>query len=67
MSNITDMPKREPSIMEQARAEVAKEQGEKAKTALKALLRQRTQAVTVLKGIDLQISDLESRIADGTF
>jgi hypothetical protein len=67
MSNVTDIPKRELSILEQARAEVAKEQAEKAKTALKALLRQRAQAEAVLKGIDLQIADLEHQIADGTF
>jgi hypothetical protein len=67
MSKITEMPQRELSILEQARAEVAKEQAEKAKTALKILLRQRAQAETVLKGIDAQISDLETQIADGTF
>jgi hypothetical protein len=66
MSNVTNIPAREPSILEQARAEVAKEQAEKAKGALKKLLRDRAAAEAVLKGIDLQIADVEQQIADGT-
>lgn len=66
MTNVTNIPQRELSIREQAQAEVAKEQAEKAKGAMKTLLRQRAQAESVLKGIDLQIADLEAQINDGT-
>lgn len=66
MSNVTTIAKT-PSVLEQAREEVAKEQAEKAKAALKNLLRQRAQAESVLRGIDVQIRDVETQIADGTF
>ena len=65
MSNVTQLP-RELSIREQAEAEVAKEMSEKAKGQMKVLLRQRAAAESVVKGIDLQIADLEQQIADGT-
>lgn len=54
------------SIREQAEQEVKKEQAEKAKNKLKDLLRQRAAAESVVKGIDLQLADLEQQITDGT-
>lgn len=54
------------SIREQAEQEVRKEQAEKAKNKLKDLLRQRAAAEAVVKGIDLQLADLEQQITDGT-
>lgn len=61
--NVTAMKK---SVLEQAREEVAKELADKGKAKLVSLLRQRAQAEAVLKGIDLQISDVEQQINDGT-
>lgn len=66
MSNVTQVPERQLSIREQAEIEVNREQAEKAKHAMKNLLRQRASAEAALKGIDLQIADLEQQIADGT-
>ena len=66
MTNITQVPERQLSIREQAELEVRREQAEKAKTAMKNLVRQRAAAEAALKGIDLQIADLEQQIADGT-
>lgn len=66
MSNITQVTERQLSVREQAELEVKKEQAEKAKGMMKALLRQRAAAEATLKGIDLQIADLEQQIADGT-
>lgn len=64
---VTDIsPKRELTIREQAEAEVRREQAEKAKTKMKQLLRDRAAAEAVVKGIDLQLADLEQQIADGT-
>lgn len=54
------------SIREQAEQEVRKELAEKAKNKMKDLLRQRASAEAVVKGIDLQIADLEQQIVDGT-
>lgn len=65
-NNITPIPERQLSVREQAELEVKKEQAEKAKGMMKALLRQRAAAEATLKGIDLQIADLEQQIADGT-
>lgn len=55
------------SIREQAAEEVLKEMSEKAKNAMKSLLRQRQSAYAVITGIDKQIDDLEQQIADGTY
>ncbi len=68
MSNkITPMPERQLSVREQAELEVKKEQAEKAKGMMKALLRERVRIVeAALNGVDLQIADLEQQIADGT-
>lgn len=59
-------PIKSPTILEQARAEVAKEQAERAKAILVRLLRDRAAAEAVIKGIDLRIADAEQQIADGT-
>lgn len=63
---IEEVPKRELSIREQAEAAIRKEQSEKAIGLMKAKLRERAAAEAVLKGIDIQINDLEQQIADGT-
>jgi ribosomal protein L31E len=55
------------SVREQAEQEVRKEQAEKAKKAMVALLRRKAEAESVVKGIDAQINDLEQQIVDGTF
>ncbi len=54
------------SIREQAELEVRKEQAAKALEKMKSKLRERAAAEAVLKGIDLQIADLEAQISDGT-
>lgn len=54
------------SILEQAKAEVAKELAAVALTKMKALLKQKAAAEEVVKGIDRQIADYEQQIADGT-
>lgn len=66
MSNITQVTERQLSVREQAELEVKREQAEKAKGLMKNLLRQRAAAEAALKGIDLQIADLEQQINDGT-
>jgi hypothetical protein len=66
MTNVTKIEKT-LSIREQAEQEVLKEAGEKAKVAMKSLLKQRLAAVAVVNGIDQQLADLEQQIADGTF
>lgn len=63
MSKITPI---QSSIREQAEAEVRKELSAKNLEKMKRLLRDRAGAEAVLKGIDLQIADLEQQIADGT-
>lgn len=65
MSNIKNIAPK--SIREQAAEEVGKEMTEKAKNALKSLLRQRQAAYAVISGIDKQIDDLEQQILDGTY
>ena len=62
-TNVTTMPL---SVRQQAEQEVREERAKKAKEKMKALLRQRADADQVLKGIDLQIEDLEQQIEDGT-
>lgn len=55
-----------PSIREQAEAEVRKELAAKALEKMKAKLRDLAAAQAVVKGIELQIKDLEAQITDGT-
>ena len=62
-TNVTTMPL---SVRQQAEQEVREERAKKAKEKMKTLLRQRADADQVLKGIDLQIEDLEQQIEDGT-
>ena len=64
MANVTEM--KQLSVREQAELEVRKEQAAKALDKMKTKLRERAAAEAVLKGIDLQIADLEAQIADGT-
>lgn len=65
MSQVTQI-ERELTVREQAEQEVRNERAVKAKEAMKKLLRDRANAEAVVKGIDLQIADLEQQIADGT-
>ncbi|MBK1683466.1 hypothetical protein [Rhodoferax fermentans] len=55
-----------PSVREQAEAEVRQEQAAKAKEKMKAKLRDLAAAQAVVKGIEIQIADLERQIEDGT-
>jgi predicted nucleic acid-binding Zn-ribbon protein len=65
MSNIKSINPN-PSVLDQARAEVEKEQLAKHVEALKKLLREKAAAESVVRGIDMRIADLEQQIADGT-
>lgn len=58
--------KYEPTVREQAEMEVRQERAAKSKDAMKRLLHDRAAAEAVVKGIDVQIADLEQQIADGT-
>lgn len=62
-TNVSNLPL---TVRQQAEQEVREERAKKAKEKMKALLRQRADAEHVLKGIDLQIEDLEQQIEDGT-
>ncbi len=57
---------REMTIREQAEAEVKKEQAAKALGTMKSKLRDLAAAQSVVKGIEVQIVDLERQIEDGT-
>jgi len=50
-----------------AKAEIAKEKGEKAKTALSKKLRELDAAKSVTANIEREIADLKASIADGSF
>lgn len=63
---MNQVPQRELTVREQAELEVRKELAEVAKSKMKKLLRDRAAAEAVVKGIDLQIVDLEAQISDGT-
>jgi flagellar biosynthesis chaperone FliJ len=65
MNNVTKL-EAPLTPLEAAKAELAKEQGEKAKTALKAVLRDIAAAETVLRSLKLKLADLQQQIADGT-
>lgn len=54
-------------IQQEARAEIAKEQGEKAKTALVKKLRDLASAQAIVRNIEREVADLEASIADGSF
>lgn len=54
-------------VEEDAKAEIAKEKAEKAKTALVKKLRERDSAQAIVANIDREIEDLKASIADGSF
>ena len=54
-------------VREQARKEVAEEDGKKAKDALKRKYRELNAARDVVRNIERSIEDLEQSIADGSF
>lgn len=54
-------------VAEEARAEIAKEKAEKAKTALVKKLRDLDAAKRVVANIEREVKDLEESIADGSF
>lgn len=54
-------------VVAEARAEIAKEQGEKAKSALVKKLRDLSNAQNIVRNIEREITDLEASIADGSF
>lgn len=53
--------------MQEAQAEIAKEDGEKAKKALIDKYRQLSAAKKVVKNIEREIEDLTQSITDGSF
>ena len=50
-----------------ARAEIAKEQADKAKLALVKKLRDLASAQNIVRNIEREVADLEASIADGSF
>ena len=54
-------------VKEDARAEIAKEFGDKVKTALVKKMRDLANAQSIVKNIERDIADLEASIADGSF
>lgn len=54
------------TVRQQAELEVKKELADRAKEKMKAKLRDLAAAQAVVKGIELQIADLEQQVADGT-
>lgn len=54
-------------VKDEARAEIAKEKGEKAKTALVKKLRDLDAAKRIVANIEREVEDLEASIADGSF
>lgn len=55
------------SVKEEARKEIAEEQGKKAKDALKRKLRDLEAAKQIVRNIEREIEDIEASIADGSF
>ena len=55
------------TITETARAEVAKEDAEKAKAALVKKYRELSAAKKVVQNVEREVADLEASIADGSF
>lgn len=66
MSNVTKIEKT-PSILDQAKAEVAKEKAERAKREMVKVLRDIDAAEAVVTGLKLKLADLEQQVNDGTF
>lgn len=64
MTNVATLPVK--SIRQQAQEEVQKELAARAIDTMKRKLRELASAQAVVKGIELQIADLEVQIADGT-
>lgn len=64
MSNVEQLKKSPRQLAEE---ELAAENANKAKNAIKAKLIQRQQAQLVLDNIDREIKDLEKQVADGDF
>lgn len=54
------------TVRQQAELEVKKELADRAKEKMKVKLRDLAAAQAVVKGIELQIADLEQQVADGT-
>lgn len=55
------------AVKDEARKEIADEQGKKAKEALKKKLRDLENAKGIVRNIEREISDLEASIEDGSF
>lgn len=55
------------AVKEEARKEIAEEQGKKAKDALKKKLRDLEAAKNIVRNIEREINDIEASIADGSF
>ena len=55
------------AVKEEARAQIAKETGEKAKNALVKKLRDLENAKGIVRNIERESADLEASIADGSF
>lgn len=55
------------AVKEEARKEIAEEQGKKAKDALKRKLRDLEAAKNIVRNIEREINDIEASIADGSF
>ena len=55
------------TVREQAAAELAAEQNEKAKAALKSRLRQLASAKAIVANLEREIDDMEASINDGSF
>lgn len=55
------------SILEQAKAEVAKDKADRAKREMVKVLRDIDAAEAVVTGLKLKLADLEQQVNDGTF
>lgn len=66
MNNVTKIDNT-PSILDQAKAEVAKEKAERAKREMVKVLKDIDAAETVVRGLRLMLADLQRQIDDGTF
>jgi len=64
---MTDLKQVENSILDQAKAEIAKEEVTRAVKLYKGKLKERNAAQTVLDNIDREIADLELKIEQGNF
>lgn len=63
---MNEVAKRTPTIRQLAEAEVRSELAAKALVKMKAKLHELASAQAVVKGIELQIADLEVQLRDGT-